>query len=177
MSRPGVATTMSMPLLRASLVAASAHRRRSRVTRSCTGAPYVASARCTWTASSRVGTSTRPRGDASGRRRCARTRRSIIGRPNAAVLPVPVCARASRSAPLETRGIDADLDRRGLLVAQAREGRTKRGRRARGSKTALSSAPEGPGAVSMRSRREKWTHVRRRRAGAPERRLRADFGS
>ena len=33
-------------------------------------------------------------------------RRSIIGRPNAAVLPVPVCALASRSRPVRTMGMD-----------------------------------------------------------------------
>ena len=48
-------------------------------------------------------------------------RRSIIGRPNAAVLPVPVCARASRSTPVRTRRNRFESESVWGLIAQPRQ--------------------------------------------------------
>ena len=132
--------------------------------RSRAGAPYVASALWTWTASSRVGTSTRPRGlRAAGADGARSRRRSIIGRPNAAVLPVPVWARASRSARSSTREWMAIWTGVGSCNPAARAAYTARAR-ARVSKTALSNAPELPGALSdaPRPRQVNTCHARRR---------------
>ena len=108
MSRPGVATTMSVPKRKAFTCGDIDTPPTIVVTRSCTDAPYVASALCTCMASSRVGTSTSPSGLRVRAGRRGTNRRSIIGSAKAAVLPVPVCARASRSDPFNTRGMDAD---------------------------------------------------------------------
>ena len=62
--------------------------------------PYVRSACVTWMQSSRVGVSTSACVSGS-----SGSTKSIIGSPNAAVLPVPVCAWPITSLPASSSGI------------------------------------------------------------------------
>ena len=105
----GVATTMSAP--RRQRVTLPAEETPARLPRPAGDWLAVGAERLvTWSASSRVGTRTRPRGArAPGCVLAAHERRSIIGRPKAAGLcRSPVCARASMSLPVRTTGIDCD---------------------------------------------------------------------
>ena len=65
-------------------------------------AAYFSNASQTWSASSRVGASTSACGVF-----CDRSRRDRIGSANAAVLPVPVCARPTTSRPASSGGMVA----------------------------------------------------------------------
>ena len=96
-SRPGVATTMSTPRSRVAIWRPSGAPPNTATVLTPSAWPSGSSASRTCTASSRVGTSTRPRGvRGAGLRPASRV---IIGRPKARVLPEPVWARPSTSRP------------------------------------------------------------------------------
>ena len=100
--------------------AASTRRRRAARPTSPVPRAYLWTASATCIASSRVGTSTRPRVRRGGPGLAAScARRWIIGSANAAVLPVPVAACASRSRARQHERNRPPLDRRRLLVAEA----------------------------------------------------------
>ena len=99
----------------------SAARRRSAARARRAPRPYRWIASDTCMASSRVGTSTSAPGGAWPRPSAAI--RWSSGSAKAAVLPVPVAAWPEQVAPLEQRRDRLALDRRRLLVAEARERR------------------------------------------------------
>src|SRR5919108_4998733 len=109
-------------------------------------------------ASSRVGTSTRPSGLRLSGRRPDRTRRWIIGNPNAAVFPVPVWARASRSAPLSTNGIDAAWMGVGSVYPMARRG-IHSGGATPSFENDIEQSPELPGVLVATAGLESRTQV------------------
>ncbi len=109
-SRPGVATTTSTPRFSASICLPYEAPPNTQASLSASDSPSGRSSSATWVASSRVGTNTRARG-AFGVRlepddvEPDDARRASIGKPNASVLPPPVCARPSTSRPARTSGI------------------------------------------------------------------------
>ena len=99
MSRPGVATMTSTPLRSSEICGPIAAPPNTTPTRRFSARATDSSSSATWRASSRVGTSTRPRGCSAWRVEFDRLSRVSIGSPNASVLPEPVWARPSTSRP------------------------------------------------------------------------------
>ena len=103
--RPGQATRMSTPRRRLSICGCMPAPPKMVVTFMRRWRPYSLRLSATCTASSRVGTSTRARGLRGPLGWVSFDRRCSIGRPKAAVLPVPVWAAPSTSWPARTSGI------------------------------------------------------------------------
>ena len=106
-SRPGVATRMSMPARSACFCASMPTPPKITKFRSGSCLPYTLKLSPIWAASSRVGVRIRQRIGRPWRAGAGMlaARRCRIGSANAAVLPVPVCARPSKSRPARTNGI------------------------------------------------------------------------
>ena len=106
--RPGVATTMSTPRVSASICLpyGAPPKMQHSLRPSASPSGRIASATCI--ASSRVGTSTRPRGAFDIRFDPDVASLASIGRPKAIVLPPPVWARPSTSRPARASGMARD---------------------------------------------------------------------
>src|SRR5512139_1767006 len=109
-----------------------------------TGVCTASSWRCAsiWAQSSRVGVRT----SARVVRRGFPIRRCRIGRPKAAVFPLPVAAQARTSRPAMAGGIDCSWMGVGLVKPSSRTPRRRRGSRPKEEK----GKESGPGAVRAR---------------------------
>ena len=107
-SRPGVATSTSTPLRSSSTCGFMSMPPNTTALRSCVYLAYCFTWPATWSASSRVGSSTSARtgwraGDTDAV--SCFSRRCSSGSEKAAVLPVPVCAAPMTSWPASTTGM------------------------------------------------------------------------
>ena len=120
-SRPGVATTMSTPRWNARSCGVYDMPPATRTTDRSTVRASGVSTSVTCIASSRVGTSTSPRGCEPA----APASVVIIGRPKARVLPEPVWPRPSTSRPVSASGIVAVWMGNGLVMSERRSCSTR----------------------------------------------------
>ena len=134
-----------------------------------------ASTSATCSASSRVGTSTTPRGWVDDR--APAVSRTIIGSPKARVLPEPVRARPRTSRPLSASGIVSAWIGKGVVMPAAPRFSTSVAGRPRAAKPPSSRVVGGAGGVAAAagsaqviwSDDDSWTGRSSRRAGRAER--------
>ena len=152
-SRPGVATTMSTPSRSRPICRGYGTPPYTVVTLTPTDRPSGVSTSATCWASSRVGTSTRPRGAWPTARPGPPdpASRASMGSPNASVLPEPVCARPSTSRPSIASGSARAWIANGSLIFRAASALISRSGRPSSANDAGAGAGRAAASDSARS--------------------------